>query len=372
MDTTLNPVPTTPSTPVRSPILRPIALALLAALIMAGGLGLGPGRAEALTPGAPRILGPVGWDKQALVAWSLVDDGGKTPNSFQVERYLGNAAKPQVTYAPKGKVMSMVDSGLANGVTYRYRVRALNSDGVGPWSEKEAVQAKAGFSDLTPFTDSTRFVNQQFDDLLGRAPNPQELSYYTSQLDKHLTRTGNVIDILAHNPARVAERHPVLRLYFAFFERSPDPSGTTYWINQRKAGANLNTIASKFAGSSEFKNTYGSLSNHDFVQQIYLNVFHRQPDPSGLAYWAAKLDSHTKSRGQVMVGFSESSEYAGSNAKVGLSTGRVEASDIWLAMMKQDLSTQDLNTYYAPHIQRGGSQGILAMRLMPTTGYAKY
>ena len=107
------------------------------------------------------------------------------------------------------------------------------------------------------------------------------------------------------------------------------------------------------------------------MKQIYVNVFDRQPDPSGLQYWTGQLDAKKVNRGEVMVGFSESNEYRGSNGNPGRSTGRVEASDIWMAIMKTVPSNEGLLTYYAPHIQGGGSQGSVAMLLMPTNSYPK-
>ncbi|MCB1039005.1 MAG: DUF4214 domain-containing protein, partial [Acidimicrobiales bacterium] len=98
------------------------------------------------------------------------------------------------------------------------------------------------------------------------------------------------------------------RLYWAFFLRKPDPSGLSYWISKYQGGASLASIAQKFAQSSEFKNRYGALSNGAYVKQVYLNVFERQPDAGGLAYWTGKLDRKEISRGQVLVNFSESSE----------------------------------------------------------------
>jgi hypothetical protein len=342
---------------------------LVAALIFGSGLNLAAGSASALTPGAPRVLGPIGWDTAALVAWSVPDSGGKPATQYRIERYLGDAAQPQKTYVTGGKQLWLVDTGLANNTTYRYRVQAWNQDGASPWSNKEAVQPKPYRSALAPFEDAGAFVKRQYQDLLGRQPSAQELADGKDHVDAH--DTAAFTDSLAKNPARVAERHPVIRLYFAFFKRSPDVSGANYWIAKRKAGTNLNQIASSFAASSEFKAKYGNLTNQQFVTQVYVNVFDRQPDANGLAYWSKKLSDGKASRGEVMVGFSESNEYKGSNGQPGRSTGRVEASDIWMAVMKGVPTNNGLLTYYAPHIQAGGSMGSLAMLLMPTLGYPK-
>jgi hypothetical protein len=360
-------VTTAPTHPL--PTARRLLLLAVAVLVLATGLVAGPGRADALTPGAPRFAGLIGWDHEVLVAWSLPFDGGEAPTSFRVERYKGDAALPEKSVLLGGSTMWMVDKGLDNDTTYRYRIQAYNQDGASGWSAKEAIQAHQYQTHLRPFSDAGDYVSRQYQDLLGRAPSPAELAFGKVAVTNGLS--GAFTDNLAHTPARVAERHPVIRLYFAFFDRSPDVAGANYWIAKRKAGMNLNAIASKFAGSSEFLAKYGKLSNQAFVEQVYLNVFDRQPDPAGLAYWTKKLDTHAKTRGEVMVGFSESSEYAGTDGKVGRSTGRVEAADIWMAIMKTVPSTTALDTYYAPHIQHGGNQGVLAMVLMPTVGYPK-
>lgn len=347
---------------------RRLAMLLITALILASGLGLAARPASALTPGSPRVLGPIGWDHEVLVAWSVPDTGGKPATSYKVERYLGDAAEPQKTYVTGGKTMWLVDKGLVNNTVYRYRVQAFNQDGASLWSAKEPVQPKPFRTDLQPFEDDTTFVKRQYQDLLGRAPSANELAAGKAKLAQGYSVA--FTDQLSHDATRVGQRFPVIRLYFAFFKRSPDVAGANYWINKRKSGTtNLNHIASSFAASSEFQTKYGALSNSDFVKQIYVNVFERQPDPNGLAYWTKKLDSHSASRGEVMVGFSESNEYRGSGGTPGKSTGRVEASDIWMAIMKAVPTNEGLLTYYAPHIQEGGSQGSLAMLLMPTNGY---
>ena len=58
----------------------------------------------------------------------------------------------------------------------------------------------------------------------------------------------------------------------------------------------------------------GSLSNGQFVQQVYGNVLDRAPDAAGLAYWTDRL-SRGMTRGQLMIGFSESPEFI---ARVGV------------------------------------------------------
>jgi serralysin len=98
------------------------------------------------------------------------------------------------------------------------------------------------------------------------------------------------------------------RLYQAAFNRTPDASGLAYQINTLDNGWGLAAIAQNFINSPEFVKTYGSLSNTQFVTQLYANVLHRAPDAGGLAYHVGTLDSGQLNRAQVLVGFSESPE----------------------------------------------------------------
>jgi hypothetical protein len=101
---------------------------------------------------------------------------------------------------------------------------------------------------------------------------------------------------------------PVTRLYYAVFLRDPDAGGLNYWVRLNQAGHRLEDIATMFAGSPEFRNTYGALSNSEFVQLVYRNVLERTPDAGGLAYWTDHVN-RGMSRGRMLMGFSESNEY---------------------------------------------------------------
>ena len=100
----------------------------------------------------------------------------------------------------------------------------------------------------------------------------------------------------------------IARLYLASFQRPSDAGGMTYWKQQRNFyDYPLSSMANFFATSDEFHQRYGSLNNSDFVTRIYLNVLGRWPDAAGHAYWYDFLHTHT--RGELVLGFSESPEF---------------------------------------------------------------
>ena len=99
------------------------------------------------------------------------------------------------------------------------------------------------------------------------------------------------------------------RLYQAYFLRPADAGGFEYWKGIYRSGYSLAQISDYFAGSNEFQSRYGTLTNDEYVELLYNNVLRRPSDPDGKAYWLGVLNGG-RSRGDLMLFFSESPEYA--------------------------------------------------------------
>lgn len=100
----------------------------------------------------------------------------------------------------------------------------------------------------------------------------------------------------------------IVRLYSAYFLRTPDAGGFNYWYMNSLAGRSLRNISNFFAQSPEFKNRYGNLGNRGFVDLVYRNVMGRNYDAGGYNYWYGRLNAGM-SRGEMMAYFSDSAEY---------------------------------------------------------------
>lgn len=98
------------------------------------------------------------------------------------------------------------------------------------------------------------------------------------------------------------------RLYGAAFGRVPDLPGLGFQMNALDSGLTLAQVAGNFLASPEFANTYGStLTDEEYVTQLYANVLKRAPDGGGLQYHLEELGSGL-SRAVVLTHFSESPE----------------------------------------------------------------
>lgn len=62
------------------------------------------------------------------------------------------------------------------------------------------------------------------------------------------------------------------------------------WLGLAHQGESLATIAQGFMQSAEFATRYGSLTNTDFVNALYLTVLHREAEATGAAHWVDSLE----------------------------------------------------------------------------------
>ena len=109
------------------------------------------------------------------------------------------------------------------------------------------------------------------------------------------------------------EHAQVFRLYWAIFDREPDPGGALYWLDRWDHCVTLPQIAQLFLESPEFEATYGELNDNDFIDLVYRNVLDREADPEGKLYWLSQLGIHLDRAG-IMLNFADSLEFRNAHA----------------------------------------------------------
>ncbi len=222
------------------------------------------------------------------------------------------------------------------GATLRYRAeivrlykayfgRLPDSAGLDHWVDarrsgvrlvdvSDAFAGSGEFVDRYGHVSNGEFVTLLYRNVLGRSADSGGHAHWTSVLDGGKPR-GEVMVGFSESPEFVAasvgdverteQAGPIARLYLAYFLRQPDTDGVRYWI-----GTNLpyRAISDAFASSTEFSQRYGSLGNDGFIDLVYRNVLGRAADGEGRAYWLGEMGRGV-TRGQVMLGFSESAEF---------------------------------------------------------------
>jgi hypothetical protein len=217
--------------------------------------------------------------------------------------------------------------------------RAPDQEGLTNWvdalnSGASLQTVAAGFVGSAEFQadygslSNNAFVTLLYQNVLHRVPDPTGLSNWVNALNTGQDTPAQVVLGFTESQEDIndlsapvqqglwvgnADAAEVARLYDTTLGRLPDASGLANWTQQLENGTALLQIAQGFVGSSEFQSVYGSLSNSQFVQQLYQNTLHRSADPTGLSNWVSELNSGV-SRAQVVVGFSESPEHIGDTA----------------------------------------------------------
>jgi len=80
--------------------------------------------------------------------------------------------------------------------------------------------------------------------------------------------------------------------YIAYFGRPGDPAGIKYWLSSSSGISSAREFADKIYAQDEYKkSTVGTKSTEEQVNQLYLNLFGRQADASGLLYWTGEIEN---------------------------------------------------------------------------------
>jgi S-layer protein len=96
----------------------------------------------------------------------------------------------------------------------------------------------------------------------------------------------------------------VQSLYIAFYDRPADLGGLNYWagVVANNSNGNVQGILQDFAQSQESQNLYGTITSSNVgtvINQIYLNLFNRGVDSTGLQYWTNAYNTYHMSAGEL-------------------------------------------------------------------------
>jgi len=94
--------------------------------------------------------------------------------------------------------------------------------------------------------------------------------------------------------ATQAQIKAVQQLYVGYLGRAADSAGLAFWADAIAAGtATIESVATGFTLSTEYKAAYDGLSSGDLVDKVYTNVLGRAADAEGKAYWVDALAKGT-------------------------------------------------------------------------------
>lgn len=179
---------------------------------------------------------------------------------------------------------------------------------------------------------SEAFLRQVYSVVLDREPDAEGLQYWLDEQKKGMTAADIVASFFNSNEMKnknLSNEEFLSYAYRAIMGRQPDAEGKAYWLDMLSQGATRTWVLSSFVTSKEFTalcNGFGivrgnvsNLKEADkddnvarFVTRMYRNVLKREPDETGLHYWAGCI--HNGMTASVMVRqFVGSKEFLGAN-----------------------------------------------------------
>jgi len=238
------------------------------------------------------------------IRWSAPSsNGGSALSGYRVSVVQNGVTTEVGTFSTS--LSSATSLQLTDGVPAVFKVVALNAAGEGIVATAPAITPQWWL----PWSSGQSAVNEVFTWMTGKAPTATQRQLWLQDLNMGLITVPDLIENLRSGSDAINNVDPTIRLYSAYLTRVPDAGGLNFWLARRRSGWTLSRISSNFAASSEFVRRYGNMSNRQFVQNIYAYVMERAGDTAGINFWTSRLDSGQISRGQLMINFSESSEY---------------------------------------------------------------
>ena len=169
-------------------------------------------------------------------------------------------------------------TGLTNGVSVTMKLRAVNANGVSP------------FSDSFSFTPAS--LDADSDGINDGADNCPSVSNAV-QSDVDADGIGDSCDgtdgrNLSGGLATLTDEQEIQLVYVGLLGRAADRPGFNYWLDEISYG--LLTIQDLRFNIVNYQTEYltglGLLGRYDLIAELYDNLFTRAPDAAGHAYWA--------------------------------------------------------------------------------------
>ncbi len=191
----------------------------------------------------------------------------------------------------------------------------------------------------TSSENDTEYISMLYRALLNREPDQDGLYAWKDYLEQGYSRQGLVCQFIESEEFRSlcslsglssgsasfeneSDRNQdvtrfLQRLYGLSLGRPADNDGLNFWCKEWNSGKrSAEEIVDFFFNSEEYLSF--ARSNEDYLKDLYLAFFGRQPDDSGFAFWQDKLNEGM-SREWVLSCFSDSEEFLALLSSFGLS-----------------------------------------------------
>ncbi len=224
---------------------------------------------------------------------------------------------------------------------YTFKGWALSSNATTPQYQPGASYTPAGntaFYAVWEYASSIEgYVRRCYGIILGREGDQGGVDHWTSLLSSGKNEGASIVSSFVNSTEyrnrSLNNDQAVTILYRAMLGREPDSAGKSHWKEILDAGASMNYIVSRFAGSAEFggicssygirPGTVALTENRDknlgitkFVSRLYTKCLGRGYDTKGLNNWCGRILADKRRENVINVamnGFFHSKEFKNKN-----------------------------------------------------------
>jgi len=149
---------------------------------------------------------------------------------------------------------------------FAYFLRVPDYDGITFWAQyyrsnsllaiSNYFAGSPEFVDRYGALDNSSFVSLVYGNVLGRAPDPGGLAFWTGQLDSGALTRGQVMLAFSESAeyqALTRNEVYVTMMYIGMLRRVPEPGGFSFWVDYLDQGSSGLALVNGFLGSAEYR-----------------------------------------------------------------------------------------------------------------------
>jgi len=213
------------------------------------------------------------------------------------------------------------------------------------------------YDDANKFDPTVRFVDQAYEDLLGRPADAGGQAYFTGLLNQGSATRAQVALMIATSPE--AETLEVEQLYQLLLHRSADATGLTIFTGLLAQGDTREQIAGQIAGSAEYYGDQGGGTNDGFVTALFQDALGRTPQPQELTQFNQAF-ANGATLAQIAADVFSSPEYV-----------QDEIGGFYQQYLRRSADSAGLSYFVNAREQGASDEQVIAQLVGSTEGYAQ-
>ncbi len=200
----------------------------------------------------------------------------------------------------------------------------------------------------------TAFVVKAFNDLLGRAPEPDAVNYFSGLLDGGTSRAQVIVAIESSTEYETGFADAAFSTYL---NRPADPAGQAFAVQLLSATGSPEPLISLLTSSTEYFQTRGGGTNDGYLDALFQDILHRAVDPAARSFYDGLLAAGTPHQ-QVFTSIFDSTEGR-----------RTEINDIFQMFLGRNAEIGASNTFLAALTQGATLNQVVAV-VMSSSEYS--